>query len=171
MLAETKFDPFAHARTVRARLMNPPNAVVDERLRAELKTALQKLATAHLTIKDQARTIEALKALPVSDSARPAEIAMGLKHRTLREIILGVSEQLGISIQGMMSRGRTDKLVHARQLAFYLTRNLTTLSLTQIGRRFERDHATVIHGIAQIEAKLSTDEKLRADIDAIKARL
>lgn len=143
----------------------------NEKLRVDLRAAEERLASANITIEKQAETFGLLKSLPDGDVQMPAELAIGLKHQTLKGIIWAVSEHMGISIQGLMSRGRTAKLVHARQVSFYIAKKLTTLSLSQIGRRFGRDHTTIIHGIAQIEAKLSTDEKLRVDIETIKTRL
>ncbi len=52
------------------------------------------------------------------------------------------------------SKQRNKGVVEARQLAMYLCRKMTTLSLPDIGREFSRDHATVLHAINKVESLL-----------------
>ena len=57
-----------------------------------------------------------------------------------------------------------------RQVSMYIAKVLTPRSLPEIGRRFGgRDHTTVLHAVRKIERLLLTDEKLAADVAAIKA--
>ena len=42
----------------------------------------------------------------------------------------------------------------ARQVAMYLIRTMTNLSLPEIGREFDRDHTTVMHGLKKVEQTL-----------------
>ncbi len=54
----------------------------------------------------------------------------------------------------------------------YLARQLTPLSLTQIGTLFGgRDHTTVLYALKKIEERLGTDSVLRSDIETIRSRL
>ena len=60
------------------------------------------------------------------------------------------------SIEEQILRGtqRNKQTVEARQVAMYLIRKMTTLSLPDIGREFGKDHATVIHALSKIENSL-----------------
>ncbi|HOC09765.1 MAG TPA: helix-turn-helix domain-containing protein, partial [Bacillota bacterium] len=59
-----------------------------------------------------------------------------------------------------------------RQVAMYLTRELTDLSLPKIGEEFGgRDHTTVLHAYDKISAEIKTDESLKLAIDEIQKRL
>ena len=52
----------------------------------------------------------------------------------------------------------------------FLARTFTEYSLPEIGRRFDRDHTVVLHGVRRIEALLQSDEKLKADIELLSAQ-
>lgn len=69
----------------------------------------------------------------------------------IRFIQRTVCEAYGISLDDMLGVGRTGRVAHPRQVAIYLIRTLTQLSLLEIGRRFHRDHSTVIHALRAIE--------------------
>jgi chromosomal replication initiator protein len=54
----------------------------------------------------------------------------------------------------------------------YLLREELGLSLVEIGQRLGgRDHTTVLHGVDKVEEQLRSDEQLRADVLAVRARL
>ena len=59
-----------------------------------------------------------------------------------------------------------------RQVAMYLAREFTPMSLPNIGRHFgNRDHTTVIHGIRAVIERIETDADLAADIEILRERL
>ncbi len=60
----------------------------------------------------------------------------------------------GVSRQDLLSAKRTSRISHARQLAMYITRRETSLSLAQIAREFNRDHTTVLHAIRTVSTRL-----------------
>ena len=64
------------------------------------------------------------------------------------------------SVDEVVLRGtqRTKGITEARQMAMYLVRKLTNLSLPDIGQEFNRDHATVLHGIRKVETALKTGD-------------
>jgi chromosomal replication initiator protein len=62
--------------------------------------------------------------------------------------------------------------VWPRQIGMYLSKQLTTRSLPEIGRRFgDRDHTTVLHAIRKIEGEISGDNRLKEEIDELKRQL
>ncbi len=74
--------------------------------------------------------------------------------------IMGITaEYFGVSLDELVGPSRSRALVHARQIAMYLCRELTDLSLPRIGEKFgDRDHTTVMH--AERKIKMQMGEKL-----------
>ena len=83
-----------------------------------------------------------------------------------------VCEYFKINIHEMLSQRRSRYLVRPRQIAMYLTKNLTSKSLPDIGREFSgRDHTTVIHSVKTIEKLKSKDEEIRKAIEKLKNKI
>lgn len=78
----------------------------------------------------------------------------------LERIISFVCQAYGFSQDELRSKSRKRDRVIARNTAFYLARKHTDLSLTDIGRRFNRKHSTVIKGIAAVEQEVSRKSAL-----------
>jgi chromosomal replication initiator protein len=70
-----------------------------------------------------------------------------------------------------MSPRRSPRVAHARQLAMYLARELTPLSLTEIARGFDRDHTTVLHAIRSVSNRLEPGSETAVAIHTIHATL
>ena len=68
-------------------------------------------------------------------------------------------------------RTRCVRMARIRQIAFYLCRNHTTRSLPEIGRAFDRDHTTVLHGVRRIASLRETDAALDRDLSKLEAQL
>jgi chromosomal replication initiator protein len=92
----------------------------------------------------------------------PAAKGGGPSVATIQEAVISV---LGVTRDELLSPRRTPRVVRARQLAMYLTRELTSLSLAQIAREFDRDHSTVLHSIRSVSQRLEpgseTSEAIR----------
>ena len=73
---------------------------------------------------------------------------------SLEAIQDAVGSVLGVTRAELVSAGRTPRVARARQLAMYLSRELTSLSLTQIARAFNRDHTTVLHAVRVVSTRL-----------------
>ncbi len=100
---------------------------------------------------------EALK--DILSSNKPKEVTVD----TIKEI---VSKTYKIKMEEFNSKKRTRAIAYPRQIAMYLTRELTDLSLPKIGDEFGgRDHTTVIHACDKINQDLTTDNNLRRKID------
>jgi chromosomal replication initiator protein len=67
---------------------------------------------------------------------------------------------VGLSRDQMLSPSRAVPVTRARHLAMYLTRELTTLSLAEIARCFDRDHSTVLHAVRRVENELGPESPL-----------
>ena len=67
---------------------------------------------------------------------------------------------------------RNRDAVQARQIAMYLIRSMTSLSLDDIGKVFDnRDHSTVLYSIQQVEKKMKTDTAFSEKVKAIKTNI
>ena len=74
-----------------------------------------------------------------------------------------VADQYNVTTESLVGRKRTSNIAFARQVAMYLSRMLTDLSLSDIGANFgKRDHTTVIHGCDKITEKAKTDPQFKA---------
>ena len=72
----------------------------------------------------------------------------------------------------MLSQRRSRYLVRPRQIAMYLSKNLTSKSLPDIGREFSgRDHTTVIHSIKTIDKLQKVEKEISKSIDKLKNKI
>jgi chromosomal replication initiator protein len=94
------------------------------------------------------------------------------RRSDVEEIQHQVSRAFGISREELVGPGRTATPVQARQVAIFLTRELTDLSLPQIGRLYGgRDHSTIINSIRRVEAGAAADERLDQRLKSIRASI
>jgi chromosomal replication initiator protein len=60
----------------------------------------------------------------------------------------------------MLSPSRAAELSRGRQIAMYLSRDMTSLSLADIARQFDRDHTTVLHAVRAVSARAIEDAEV-----------
>ncbi|HHY19960.1 MAG TPA: chromosomal replication initiator protein DnaA [Firmicutes bacterium] len=83
-----------------------------------------------------------------------------------------VAEHYNLNVSDMKSRKRTRSIAFPRQIAMYLSRELTDLSLPKIGEEFGgRDHTTVIHACDKISESLKQDAELEENIRKISDKI
>jgi chromosomal replication initiator protein len=91
---------------------------------------------------------------------------------SIDEIQTRVSDHYRIRKAEMTSARRAREVARPRQVAMYLSKQLTPRSLPEIGRRFGgRDHTTVIHAVKQIEKLRALDPELDSDIRLLTRQL
>lgn len=94
------------------------------------------------------------------------------KHITIDIIQDVVSSYFNLRIEDLKSQRRTRNVAYPRQIAMYLSRKLTDMSLPKIGEEFGgRDHTTVIHAYEKISENLKTDDSLQHTINDITKKL
>ncbi len=95
------------------------------------------------------------------------------EHKTsIQTIIKEVSKYFSIPINDILSAKRNKFISHARQLAMYLSRDLTSSSLPRIGKSIgDRDHSTVIYAISKISDLLKTDRNVYRQIQEITNKI
>jgi chromosomal replication initiator protein len=124
----------------------------------QLQGALTKVTAYSSLIGEPPSTAIVRELLPcVSDCAEDGSTPAVTAPREAPPVAIiqdAVCEVTRISRTDMLSTKRTPDVVRARQLAMYLTRELTNLSLKQIAAEFERDHSTIAHGIQSTHSRL-----------------
>ncbi len=92
------------------------------------------------------------------------------KSKTPIAMVKSMCEKLGVSYDAVCGAGRSRSLVLARQTMMAVLKQATDMSLTEIGRMVgDRDHATVLYAISQIEKLKKTDLVLSAQISQLIA--
>lgn len=114
------------------------------------------------------------------------EITMGLAEEVLKDIISPnekkiitpeyiistVAEHFEVTPEEIAGTKRNSKVVHPRQIAMYLCRELTDVPLKSIGKCLgNRDHTTIMHGCEKIEQELQTSDSTRNVVEILKKKL
>ena len=91
---------------------------------------------------------------------------------TIDEIQKRVAEHYNIKVADMHSARRARAVARPRQVAMYLSKQLTPRSLPEIGRKFGgRDHTTVMHAVRRIEELCSEDRSFAEDVELLRRML
>jgi len=107
--------------------------------------------------------VEALKTILPETKSRPITIPF------IQEV---VAAYFGLKIDDLKAKKRTREVTFPRQIAMFLCRELTDLSLPKIGEAFGgRDHTTVMHSYDKVSSDLETDESLQPLLDELTSRL
>tara|TARA_B100001123_G_scaffold437313_1_gene569235 strand:- start:45 stop:1415 length:1371 start_codon:yes stop_codon:yes gene_type:complete len=131
----------------------------------ELEGALTRLA-AHVTLVGRSVNLEIAEDL-LQDLLRASD-----RRTTIDQIQKKVAEHFNVKISDMHSARRSRTVARPRQIAMFLSKNLTTRSLPEIGRKFGgRDHTTVIHAIKKIQELIKNDSNLSEDIEILTRSL
>ncbi|MHB9055176.1 MAG: chromosomal replication initiator protein DnaA [Paludibacteraceae bacterium] len=94
------------------------------------------------------------------------------KVMTIEHIRDTVCDYFKLSVDAISTKSRKLEVVQARQIAMYLSKNLTKNSLSTIGNYIgHRDHATVLHACKKVVDLMDTDKEFRRNITEIEERL
>ena len=138
---------------------------IDSNIR-ELEGALIRVvAYSSLSNKDINADLAAEALKDIIPSSKPKMI-------TILDIQRAVGEQFNIKLEDFKAKKRTKSVAFPRQIAMYLSRELTDYSLPKIGEEFGgRDHTTVIHAHEKIAKLLQTDSQLQKQIKELNELL
>ena len=93
-------------------------------------------------------------------------------HVTIEEIQRIVADHLTIPEDLLRAKTRKQEVVTARQIAMYLSKELTNSSLKTIGLHFGgRDHSTVIHAYQSVEDSISSDQKQKLLVQQLRSKI
>jgi chromosomal replication initiator protein len=131
----------------------------------ELEGALTRLV-AHAQLVGGALTLETTQDL-LQDLLRAHD-----RRLTMEEIQKRVAEHFKIRVSDMSSARRSRVVARPRQVAMYLSKQLTSRSLPEIGRAFGgRDHTTVMHAVRKIEELVKLDSAFAEDVELLTRML
>ena len=131
----------------------------------ELEMALNRV-TAHATLVGREIDLEMAKEV-LRDVLRASE-----RRITIEEIQRRVAEHYNIKLSEMSTERRARAVARPRQVAMFLSKQLTSRSLPEIGRKFGgRDHTTVMHAVRKIEELRQSDAAIAEDVELLKRTL
>ena len=142
---------------------------IAQRVRSDvrrLEGALMRVA-AHISIHDTQVTEDLLDQMlkDVADQDSSHSVNIDRIQRM-------VAERYDIRMSELLGRGRPKMIAEGRQVAMYLTREMTKISLVEVGKAFGgRDHGTVIHAVKVITGRMEVEDGFRNMIAELKARI
>lgn len=102
----------------------------------------------------------------------PVGVHIGAEHTSPEQIIGAVARSFSLSADDIVSSSRRAKVSWARQVAIHLCRELTDLSLDQIGRNFGgRNHATVLHACKRVQERITVNNDDAQTVDILVQEL
>ena len=131
----------------------------------ELEGAMNRI-TAHATLVGRDITLETTQEV-LHDLLRAYD-----RRITVEEIQRQVASHYQVRMGDMHSARRSRAVARPRQIAMYLSKQLTQHSLPDIGRRFGgRDHTTVLHAVKKVDELCAVDVSFRDDVEFLKRML
>ena len=131
----------------------------------ELEGALNRIV-AHSTLVGRDLTLETCQEV-LQDLLRAHE-----RRVTIEEIQKRVAAHFNIRFADMHSARRSRAVARPRQVAMYLSKQLTSRSLPEIGRKFGgRDHTTVMHAVRKVDELRQSDPSFDEDVELLRRML
>lgn len=82
-----------------------------------------------------------------------------------------VSDHYGVSLPDLLGRSRQKRLVRARQMALYFCRIYTEKTMVELGRLFQRSHASVVHALQTLERNCKTQPRVAQELHLLEEKL
>ncbi|MFD2707219.1 chromosomal replication initiator protein DnaA [Salibacterium lacus] len=155
-------------KKAKAEKLDIPNEVmlyianqIDTNIR-ELEGALIRVVAYSSLINQDMNADLAAEALKdIIPNAKPKKVSIADIQKT-------TAEQFSVQLQELKAKKRTKTIAFARQVAMYLSREMTEASLPKIGEEFGgRDHTTVIHAHEKIASMMDTDTELQKTVQEV----
>ncbi|WP_313370480.1 chromosomal replication initiator protein DnaA, partial [Sedimentibacter sp.] len=94
------------------------------------------------------------------------------KKITIHDIKEVIANYYNISIDDLVSKKKTKNIAYPRQIAMYIGRKLTDLSLPKLGEEFGgRDHSTVLHAYNKVEEDIENSQEVKKSVDDLISML
>lgn len=138
-----------------------------------IKSNIRELEGALTQIVARSRLINKEVDVALAEEALKDLISPNNKRDITVELIVNtVAEHFNINSTDIMSTKKSRNIAYPRQICMYLCRDLTSISLKEIGTSLgNRDHTTIMHGSNKITADLETDSSLQNTIDVLKKKI
>lgn len=138
---------------------------VDSNIRELEGALLRVVAFSNLT----GKTVDLQMAKNVLRSILDQKKKIVIDSNRIKNII---SDHYGVSVEDLDSKKRPKDIAYARQVAMYLCREMTDMSLPKIGADFGgRDHTTVIHAVDKISSEIKADSTTKKTIQDLKRKV
>ena len=124
----------------------------------ELEGAYNKLS-AYASIQGIEATIELAQ--------KVLNLGANTKIITLDDIIEKTAKYFGIKKDEILSSGRSKDIANARRLAMYLCREITQMSLPEIGAAFNKNHTTVLYSWSKVKEDAAVNKNLEDTISEL----
>lgn len=90
------------------------------------------------------------------------------RNLTVEDIQKEVETFFKIKHSDLVGKSRTRNVAYARHIAIYLCRTLLDLPFGEVGKRFNRDHSTVMHSVATVENMMKNSREVQEELEALK---
>lgn len=90
------------------------------------------------------------------------------KRLTIADIQKEVESFYKVSHADLIGKKRTRNIIYARQIAIYLCRQMLDLPFNDIGKKFNRDHSTVMYSVTNVEEKMKENRELREELETLR---
>jgi chromosomal replication initiator protein len=152
--------------------MNPPPEVL-EFIASKIQSNIRELEGALIRVTAFASLNRQAVEMPLAETVLKDLISDSAAPEITASTIMAVTaEYFAVSIDDLTSSSRSRVLVSARQMAMYLCRELTDLSLPKIGEKFgNRDHTTVMHADRKIRTQMAEKMTVYNQITELTSRI
>lgn len=148
--------------------INIPDSVI-QYIAGKVITNIRELEGALIRIVAFASLTGSQVTMELTEAALQDIIFTRKKNITVKTIIDITATNFNMKPEEILSKKRTQNVALTRQVAMYLCRILTDLSLPKIGEEFDgRDHTTVLHAFKKVDLLIKQDSDLKYRIELIK---
>ena len=144
-----------------------PDSVL-EFLANKITNDIRELTGALARVVAQAEYTKQPVTLGLVRDALPDLLRANERRLTVEMIQKAVTEYYGLRRGDLSSPRRERRIVGPRQVAMWLCKQLTPMSLPDIGSRFNRDHSTVVHSTRRVDERLANEPVLAEDVEKLK---
>lgn len=151
--------------------VNVPNEVIHF-IAEQIRTNIRELEGALIRVVAYSLLDEKPVSLDMAKMILKDMVKESINKVNVEGIQKTVSEFFNITLTELKATKRTKNIVLPRQIAMYLSRQLTNLSLPEIGHAFGgKDHTTILHAFKKIEKNLMQNKDLKNTVDRITATI
>ena len=149
-----------------------PDDVLDY-IASRIQTNVRELEGALIRVAAYASLTRSTITLELATNVLRSLLTDATEARVTPDLVMSVAaDYFDITVQELTSANRARPLVNARQVAMYLCRELTDLSLPKIGERFgDRDHSTVIHATKKVRSRMKEHTTSYEQVQELTTRI
>lgn len=150
----------------------PIAAEVLDYLAARVSSSMRELEGAFNRLQFHARDLRKEVTMELAEQLTVDIVRAKARRVSVEQIQRTVADHFGLSMEELLSRRRTARIARPRQVAMWLSKELTPRSYPDIGQRFGgRDHTTIMYGVRKIEDLRAHDTTIREATDILRRRL